>query len=81
MVNNRLLIRYLSTYLGQYILEILRVKFFDCPPRCATHASACSDSLPKIYRRKNIMITNNVDYFLYTVSGQRGKLVEEETTM
>ena len=29
--------KYFITYFGQYILEILRVKIFDCPSRCATH--------------------------------------------
>ena len=29
--------KYFIIYFGQYILEILRVNFFDCPSRCATH--------------------------------------------
>ena len=32
-----LYIKYFNTYFGQYILEILRVKNFHCPSRCATH--------------------------------------------
>ena len=36
---------YLFTYQGQYILKILRVKKFNCPSRCASHAPACFHSI------------------------------------
>ena len=50
-----LYIKYFNTYFGQYIIDILRVKHFNCPSRCATHGqfSGHDRAVYLLNRKKN----------------------------